>query len=125
MTVRPYKESDAPALSAMATASGFPYPDPARVEALSVVVDDDDKPLMACGAERIVQLYLWCGPLNKPLAKLYALRLLHKHLAQELLRIGYYNAEAFLPPSLAEKFGRRLEKTFGWVRNWPSWTKGF
>ena len=77
---------------------------------------------MACAAERLVQLYLWCGEFERPHAAVYALRLLHEAMAAELQRKGYQSAEAFLPPTLAARFARRLEKTFGWRLNWPSWT---
>jgi hypothetical protein len=124
MRTRTLKNSDIPALRAMAEASGFPYPDLSaeRLEAVVVVVDDEDRPVMACAAERLVQLYLWCGEFQRPHAKLYALRLLHEAMAEDLRRKGYVSAEAFLPPSLAKRFARRLEKTLGWKPNWPSWT---
>lgn len=124
MRTRALKESDIPALKSMAEASGFPYPDlsAARLEAIVVVVDDEDRPVMACAAERICQLYLWCGEFQRPHAKVYALRLLHETMAAELRRKGYTSAEAFLPPTLARRFARRLEKIFGWKPNWPSWT---
>lgn len=125
MHTRALKESDIPILRAMADASGFPYPDidPAKLEAIVVVVDDDDRPVMACAAERLVQLYLWCGEFQRPHAKVYALRLLHETMAEELRRKGYASAEAFLPPTLAKRFARRLEKLFGWKKNWESWTR--
>lgn len=124
MHVRTLKESDIPGLRAMAEASGFPYPDlsAARLEAVMVVVDDDDRPVMACAAERLVQLYLYCGEFQRPHAKVFALRLLHEAMAAELRRKGYTSAEAFIPPALAKRFARRLEKMFDWRPNWPSWT---
>lgn len=124
MTVRSLREADIPGLHAIADASGFPYPDLAagRLEAVLVVADDDDRPVMACAAERICQLYLWCGEFQRPHAKVFALRLLHEAMAKALKVKGYDSAEAFLPPSLAARFARRLERTFGWHPNWPSWT---
>jgi len=121
---RSLQESDIPLLRAMAENSGFPYPDlsAARLEAVVVVVDDEDRPVMACAAERIVQLYLWSGEFQRPHAKLFALRLLHEAMAADLERKGYTSAEAFLPPTLAKRFARGLEKMFGWKPNWPSWT---
>ena len=124
MRTRQLRESDIPILRAMADASGFPYPDlaAARLEAVLVVVDDEDCPLMACAAERLVQVYLWSGKFERPLAKVFALRLLHESMAKELRRLGYTFSEVFLPPSIAKRFARRLEKTFNWRPNWPSWT---
>jgi hypothetical protein len=125
MHTRPLQTSDIPALMEMAQKSGYPYPDfsSARAEAFIVVVDDDDQPLMACFAERLVQLYLICGEMKRPLANVHAVRLLHEAMAPILKKQGYASVEAFLPPTLAERFGRRLVKTFGWTRNWPSWNR--
>ena len=87
-----------------------------------VVVDDDDRPIMVCAAKRLVELYLFCGPIERPHAKVHALRLIHEAMGKLLKVRGYASAEAFLPPTLAQKFGRRLQRSFGWVKNWPSWT---
>lgn len=128
MRIRKLQDSDLPALRAMAEASGYPYPDLSNplIEAVHVVVDDQDQPIMACAAQRIVELYLFVSPeATHPAAKLHALRLLHDSMAAGLRAKGYGEANAFLPPSLAAQFGRRLERTFGWVRNWASWCRGF
>ncbi len=137
MKVRNLIPGDIPILKAMQ--GDFPYPDlegeewtyggprPPRepqLEAMRVVVDDDDKPLMAVAAKRLIELYLWCGEIEKPLAKMYALRLLHDDMAKELRKLGYNSVEAFLPPPVAKRFARRLQKSFGWRLNpWSSLTK--
>lgn len=125
MMVRGLKASDIPILEAMAQASGYPYPDPSTLEEIQVVVDEDDRPLMAVGAERILQLFLWSAKFERPLAKLHCLRLLHETMAITLRNSGYHSAEVFLPPVIAKKFGARLERTFGWIKNWQSWNKRF
>ncbi len=126
MTIRPLQTSDIPALVALASASGFPYPEASDplLEAVLVVVDDEDRPVMAAAAKRLVELYLWCGRGMTPHDSIAALRLLHDAMAEQLKTQGYNSVEAFLPLSVSKRFGRRLEKTFGWVRNWPSWTRG-
>lgn len=117
--------ADIPILKAME--QGFPYPDPTSEEmaAIRVVVDEDDRPLMAAGARKLIELYLWCGPIKKPLARMFALRLLHEDMATTLSQLGYHEAEAFLPPPVAQRFARRLQKSFGWRPNWPSLNRGF
>lgn len=122
MKVRALEESDIPILQAMAENMEFPYPDlkAANLEAVMVIVDDDG-PVMAAAAERLVELTLWCSPGGDPHRKLHALRLVHEAMEKELRAKGYTRADAFISPALA-RFGRRLEKTFGWRRNWPSWT---
>jgi len=131
MRCRALQQSDIPALRAMAEASGYPYPEisdfstrkEGTIEAVLVVADDQDQPVMACAAQRIVELYLFVGDGGTPALKLHALRLLHDSMAAALRAKGYQDANAFLPPSIAAKFGRRLERTFGWVRNWQSWCR--
>ena len=129
MTIRALRQSDIPALQAMYVAQGFAYEFPdlngPLMEAVLVVEDDGGKILAAVAAERLVQLYFLCGDVEHPAAKLSIVRALHEHMAEALRAKGYHSAEAFLPPPIAETFGRRLERTFGWVRNWQSWTKGF
>ena len=127
MTIRRLIPSDIPILMKMALESEFPYPDVSREtpEAFMVVTDDENRPMMAAAAVRTVQIYLYCGEFKRPLAKKAAMQLLHEGMALELKAKGWSEADAFLPPSLALKFGRRLEKTFGWVKNWPSWARRF
>jgi hypothetical protein len=126
MTTRALREDDIPALEAMAAASPYPYLDlrSPHIEACIVVVDEQDKPLTAAAAERIPQLYLWSGEL-RPALKLQAIRLLHSAMATELRKLGYHQADAFIPPAIAQSFGRRMERTFRWLKNWPSWTVNF
>lgn len=112
----------------MAAQSGYPYPDLSSplIEAVHVVVDDEDQPVMAVAAQRIVELYLYGKPEPMhPALRLHAIRLIHDSLAAELRAKGYREANAFLPPGIAAKFGRRLERSFGWVKNWCSWCRTF
>jgi hypothetical protein len=129
MKIRHYKTSDEAALRAMYAAQGFEYEFPdlsdPLMETTLVVTDDDGKILAAVAAERLVQLYFLCGPTDHPATKLAIIRSLHQHMADALRAKGYHSAEAFLPPEIAETFGGRLERTFRWVRNWPSWTRSF
>jgi hypothetical protein len=123
MTLRALRNDDIVTLKYME--SGFPYCDPQdpMIEKIMVVVDDNDVPVMACAAERILQLYLWCGTLS-PLSKMHALRLLHEGMEPELKAKGYSEVNAFIPPAIALKFGKRLAKSFNWKPNWPSWARG-
>lgn len=127
MTVRELRDEDLPTLEAMAAKSGFPYIDPRSplTEAVLVVADGEDRPVAAVAAERIVQLYGWFDQDLRPMRKMQAIRLLHESMASELKKKGYNSAEAFIPTSICERFGRRLEKSFGWSPNWRSWSKGF
>lgn len=110
----------------MAEASGFPYPafDDPLLEGFVVIVDAEDKPLMACAARRLVELYLYAGDAPASV-KRRAVELIHSAMASELRKQGYNVAEAFIPPTIAEKFGKRLERTFLWTKNWPSWSIKF
>ena len=123
MTVRSLKPSDIPALRAMAKASGLQYPDltAAALVSVFVVADDDDRPLMAAAAEHTIQVFLWCGDFERPHTKMFALRLLQQAIIEGLRTKGFSEANVFIPPSFAKRFSKRLEKSFGWVRNWPSW----
>ena len=121
MTTRPARPEDIPILQSLIPPS-LPYPalDSRLIEHIQVVVDDEDRPVMAVIAHRIVELYLISTELP-PHSKLHGIRLLHESTAPVLRLKGYTEANCFLPPSLAKSFGRRLMRTFGWAPNWPSW----
>jgi hypothetical protein len=123
MTVRDYRPDDLRHFQRMHEAMGFDYllPDFDKMEAVKVVVDENDLPLAAAGAEKILQLYFLCGKFEHPAAQLHSITLLHAAMAPPLREKGYHEVNAFLPPSIARSFGRRLERTFGWSKNWLSW----
>lgn len=127
MRVRGLKPSDIPILNAMATRTKWPYPADLNgpdIEAVVVVVDDADQPMMALVAERIIQGYLYSAEMSAP-ATMGALEFLHAGAVPVLRRKGYTQLNVFLPPPISERFGRRLERTFRWVRQWPCWAKSF
>jgi len=125
MTFRPFQESDTAALAHLAGLSSFPYVDPnsQMVEACMVAVDEDGKVVAAIAAERIVQLFFWRSPNLSPAAIMGAFRGMEKNMATELKKKGYNSCEAFIPPQLEKKFGKRLERTLGFVKNWNSWAR--
>lgn len=118
MTTRRFKPSDLPHILAMQ--GDFPYPDPADTEAMLVVADSYDNPVMACGARKLVELYLWSADAT-PATKLAALKLIQNAMTEELRKLGYSEAECFLPPAIEAKFGRRLMRSLGAVKNWASY----
>lgn len=127
MYVRPLVAADLVRLNELAAASGYPYPDVSSplIEAALAVCDEDGKLICAAAFERIVQGFLWIDRTRRPAACLAAIRALHEPLAKELLRHGYHEANVFIPPKLERSFGKRLERSFAWVRNWASWAKSF
>jgi hypothetical protein len=89
------------------------------MESALAVEDESGNLIGAVAAERIVQLYFFRGE-GGPAETLGAIRMLHSAMAEELRAKGYRSADAFLPPQVEKSFGRRLMRTFGWVRNWAS-----
>ena len=88
--------------------SGFPYPefDDPHIEAFLVVVDSEDRPIGACAAKRLIELYGYFDPNSSPATKLAILKALHHGMAEELRAMNYNSAEIFLPPQIAGSFGR-------------------
>ena len=123
MTIRPYRASDAAALQFMANQTGFPYPDldSPMIESCLVVEDEKGEVIAALAAQRLVELYLFRNKALRPALFMRILEQMHEAMAKELRGRGYRAAEAFLPPGICERFGRRLERSFGWVKNWPSY----
>jgi len=131
MTTRALRKSDIPALRKMFERSGFEYVFPdltgPLMETVVVIADENDQPIAAAAGERIIQLYLWLDEtaLGHPAAKMRCIRELHEEMAGKLRKKGYNSAEAFLPPNVAESFGRRLIRSFGWRPNWASFSRSF
>ena len=128
MNIRRYKPEDESALRAMYAAQGFEYEFPdlsgRRMEG-AWVAESDGRILAAVAVERIPQTYLFCSPRLSPRIVSFLFQAFEHIIVPELSARGYRESNAFLPPSIAEKFGKRLERSFGWVRNWPSWCKRF
>src|SRR5579875_3831624 len=99
MLVREYTEADLDALRAMHASQGFDYPFPDLADPIFV-----SKLVLEDGAGR---------PVMASLAR-------HEAGERDLLARGLDDAHAWLPPSIARRFGRRLE-ALGWVRD-DAWT---
>ena len=124
MTIRPFRPSDIAILKRWCEESGFPYPnfDDPHIEAFLVVADSEDRPIGACAAKRLIELYGYFDPSQSPATKLAILKALHHGMAECLRALGYTETNAQIPPDIAKVFGNRLRRSFGWVRNtWENW----
>ncbi|HLV96774.1 MAG TPA: hypothetical protein VKS44_16395 [Candidatus Acidoferrales bacterium] len=125
ITIREYATSDLDALRRMHAQQNFDYdfPDLADPLFLSklVVEDDSGRPVMASLARLTCEMYLLFDPKAGTPRERYA-RLIALHVAGErdLLTRGLEDAHAWLPPSIAKRFGRRLA-ALGWIRD-DAWT---
>lgn len=121
ITIREYAASDLDALRRMHAQQNFDYdfPDLADPLFLSklVVEDDSGRPVMASLARLTCEMYLLLDPKAGTPRKRYA-RLIALHVAGErdLLARGLEDAHAWLPASIAKRFGRRLT-ALGWIRD--------
>ncbi len=122
MTLRPLRPSDIHVLNARAESSGYPYPVPDDSELTLVIEAADGTIITACAAKKLIELYLWPSDAS-PATLAAALNLLHREMPKVLIELGYKSAEAFIPPEIAGRFGRRLERSWGWVKNWSSWSR--
>ncbi len=133
MLVREYTPSDFDALRGMHASQGFDYTfpnlaDPIFVSKL-VVENTDGRVVMASLARLTCEMYLLLdreGEGNRGAEKSGAherytyLLALHRAGENDLLARGLDDAHAWLPPSIARRFGRRLE-SLGWTRD-DVWT---
>ncbi len=122
--MRPMQPEDIPVLEAMmegAESRGLPYPalDGPHIEAVQVV-EDNGKVIGAAIAKSIIELYLVGDPAIHPRVRFNAVAFLHEGMIAELAELHYHEANIFLHPSLMKTFGRRLQRSWGWCANWPS-----
>ena len=118
---------DIPIIESIHAAAGYKFPLPdlmsPMIEGAEVVVDESDTPLMAAVAKRGVELYLFCppgGPVH-PAVKMEGVKLLHESLRDTIVRKGYTEGYACVPPEIEKSWGRKLKKLFGWDRAWASY----
>lgn len=125
MLIREYKESDLDALRRMHARQKFDYEfpdlgDPIFVSKL-VLEDDAGRPAMASLARLTCEMYLLLDPqAGSPRERYDRLVALHATGERDLLARGLDDAHAWIPPSIAKRFGRRLEP-LGWIRD-DAWT---
>jgi hypothetical protein len=117
------KLEDVPVLRELHREAGYDYEFPdlttKEIEDVTVVVDENDQPLAAGVAKRTLELYLIMGRAGHPLVKIKRIRELHQEMTKKLKAKGFTEANAFLPPELADSYGRHLAR-FGWLKNNPS-----
>jgi len=127
MFVREYGEADHEALRAIHAAQNFPYefPDLANPLFLTKIVltdgDPREKILGAALLRLTAEAYLLLDPAaGTPRRRWQHLLALHAAAQQDAWSKGLEDVHAWLPPRIANTFGRRLER-LGWIRD-DAWT---
>lgn len=150
MHIREYQESDLQSLRAIHAAQGFDYPLPDLRNPLFltklVLTENDasvpgnaDLPIAAVcerpanpqqGSERVLgaaflrltaEAYLLLDPqAGTPNDRWRALLALHAAAERDAWHRGLEDVHAWLPPPIAQKFGKRLTR-LGWIRD-DTWT---
>lgn len=125
MRIREYTEGDLEALRKMHARQKFDYafPDLGDPLFLSKLVVDDEagQPVMASLARLTCEMYFLLDPeAGTPHDRYERMLALHATGERDLLARGLEDAHAWLPPSIAKRFGRRLT-ALGWIRD-DAWT---
>ena len=125
MRIREYTEGDLESLQKMHARQKFDYqfPDLADPLFLSklVVEDEAGQPVMASLARLTCEMYFLLDPeAGSPGDRYERMLALQATGERDLLARGLEDAHAWLPPSIAKRFGRRLT-ALGWVRD-DAWT---
>ncbi len=132
MRIRPYAPADLAALKRLHAAQGFEYRFPELENPLfltRLVVEDDSTtheraagpPLVMAALLRLTaEAYLLMDPrAGTPQTRWQWLAALHEAVRGDALARGLDDVQAFLPPRVADAFGRRLRR-LGWRRD--PWT---
>ena len=127
MNIREYTGADLEALRAMHAAQGFAYDLPDVDDPLFVVravVEDGGRPRMAALLRLTAEAYLLADPHDgAPAERWRWLTALHEATRNAAAARGLADVQAFLPPSVARAFGRRLDR-LGWRRDpWTCYTR--
>ena len=140
MLIREYQERDLDALRAIHGAQGFDYalpdlrnplfvtklvlsdenPDAVR-EGNSVLTGRQSRIIGAALLRLTAEAYLFLDPTaGTPRERWHWLLALHAATERDAWQRGLEDVHAWLPPPIAKKFGRRLER-LGWLRD-DAWT---
>jgi hypothetical protein len=139
MQIREYHESDLAALRAIHAAQGFDYALPDLRNPLFVtklVLSDENPPQhkenrqLEAGATKILgaallrltaEAYFLLDPnAGTPRNRWQCLLALHAAAERDAWQRGLEDVHAWLPPPIAKKFGKRIER-LGWIRD-DAWT---
>jgi len=126
--VRPYTDSDLEELRRIHAAQSFPYAFPDLRNPLFVtkivLTDGKDANETIRGAALLrltAEAYLLLDPSQgSPRERWQSLLALHAAAQQDAWQRGLEDVHAWLPPAIAKKFGRRIER-LGWLRD-DAWT---
>jgi hypothetical protein len=130
MRIREYAPEDEAALRALHQAQSqtfgmsYEFPDLRDPLFVTKLVLENDAPQDIAGAALLrltAEAYLLLDPRSAtPRRRWASILALHDAAARDAWRIGLSDVHAWLPPRLAQRFGRRLE-SLGWVRD-DLWT---
>jgi hypothetical protein len=127
MKIRTYEESDLEALRAIHArqAFGYAFPDlgnPLFLTKLVLGREEGGKEIAGAALLRLTaEAYLLLDPdAGSPREKWQWLLGLHEATRRDALARGLEDVHAWLPPAIAQKFGKRLAR-LGWVRD-DEWT---
>jgi hypothetical protein len=133
MHIREYTASDLESLRRLHSAQGMPYQFPDLMNPLfltKLVIERDssdsgDGELVGAILLRLTsEAYFLLDPkAGTPRDRWQALLTLHEAARTDAARRGLDDAHAWLPPQVANAFGRRLSR-LGWFREpWPSFSR--
>lgn len=128
MPVRAYAEDDLAELQRIHSAQNFPYAFPDLLNPLfltKIVLTDGEGPEQKIRGAALLRLtaeaYLLLDPSQgTPRERWQSLLALHAAAQQDAWQRGLEDVHAWLPPTIAKKFGRRIER-LGWLRD-DAWT---
>jgi len=126
MQIRHYTDNDLAALRAIHATQGFDYPLPDLNNPLfvtKIVLEDEATKKIAAAAflRLTAEAYLLLDPQHAtPRDRWRSLLQLHTAAEREAWQRGLEDVHAWLPPPIAQKFGKRLSR-LGWLRD-DVWT---
>jgi hypothetical protein len=133
MHIREYTDADLSALRQLHSAQNLPYrfPDLANPLFLTKLVVENEssssavREVVAAALLRVTaEAYLLLDPhAGTPRDRWNALLLLHEAARADAARRGLDDVHAWLPPQVAQAFGRRLARLGWFAEPWPSYSR--
>jgi hypothetical protein len=125
MNLRAFEEHDQLRIAEIHAEMGLDYKMPdlsAEIVQMKTVIEHDGKVLAAGAAKIQPEIYLWVRPDATPAEKWDAIRMIHRDLVRQALKLGFEQLVCYVPN--CRKFFSKRMKMLRWTQardGWCAW----
>jgi hypothetical protein len=123
MRVRGYSSEDKQGIAAIHAEMGLDYKMidlESPLVQLKTVIEMDGEIVAAAAGKMEPEIYLWLRPGCSPAVKWDAIRMIHRELVRQAVKMGFEQLVCYVPDCVGKFFGKRM-KMLRWERQRDGW----